>query len=94
MTVVQSEAAEAQVVARAQETRAEVRRTAIREMVKKIGSEPMQDMHFDLWAYPGQAEVFGMQRYEHSVIRQYVKVEGGDNPSPALVAMADFLMLC
>jgi hypothetical protein len=84
---------EALVIARAKETRAEARRTAIREMVKKIRCEPLQDMHFDLWAYPGQAEVFGMQPYEHSVIREYVKVVGGDNPSPALVAIANFLLL-
>jgi hypothetical protein len=72
----------------------EARQAAIRAMVAEIGSAPMQDMHFDAWYYPGQApEVFGLQRYEHSVIRQYVKIKGGDSPSPALVAMADYLML-
>lgn len=76
-----------------EEARKEALRITIRAMVKEIGSEPMQDMHLDVWDYPGQLEVFGMQRYEHSVIRQYVKVVGGQNPAPALIAMANYLLL-
>jgi hypothetical protein len=72
----------------------EARQAAIRAMVAEIGSAPMQDMHFDAWYYPGQSpEMFGLQRYEHSVIRQYLKLKGGESPSPALVAMTDYLML-
>lgn len=53
------------------------RRAAIRAMVTEISSEPMQDMQFNAWFYPGQsAQVFGLQQYEHSVIRKYVASTG------------------
>jgi hypothetical protein len=68
-------------------------RAAIRAMVKEIGSEPMQDIHHDAWFYPDQSpQLFGLQPYEHSVIRQYVAMVGGKTGS-ALVAMADYLMV-
>lgn len=72
----------------------EARQATIRAMVKEIGSEPMQDMHFDAWFYPGQSsQVFGLQPYEHSVIRKYVSMMAKDNPDSALVKMANYLML-
>lgn len=72
---------------------AEARRLAIRTMVKEIGSPPMQDMHFDAWYYPDQSpQVFGLQPYEHSIIRKYVSMHGAAENS-ALVQMANYLML-
>lgn len=69
------------------------RRAAIAAMVQEIGSPPMQDMHFDAWFYPDQShQVFGLQPYEHSVIRKYVSLSGAGADS-ALVQMADYLML-
>lgn len=71
----------------------EARRTAIRAMVKEIGSEPMQDMHFDAWFYPDQSsQVFGLQPYEHSVLRKFVSISGAGADS-ALVQLANYLML-
>jgi hypothetical protein len=71
----------------------EARRAAIRAMVKEIGSEPMQDMHFDAWYYPDQShKVLGIQPYEHSVLRKFVSISGAGADS-ALVQMANYLML-
>lgn len=71
----------------------EARRNAIRAMVKEIGSEPMQDMHYDAWFYPDQSsQVVGIQPYEHSVLRKFVSLSGAGADS-ALVQMANYLML-
>lgn len=64
----------------------EQQRLAIRAMVEEIGSPPMQDIHFDAWFYPNQSpQVFGLQTYEQSIIRKYVELKGGENPSLALI---------
>lgn len=64
----------------------ENQRAAIKAMVAEIGSPPMQDMHFDAWYYPDQSpQVFGLQKYEQSIIRKYVQLIGGENPSMALI---------
>lgn len=64
----------------------ENQRAAIKAMVAEIGSAPMQDMHFDAWYYPDQSpQVFGLQKYEQSIIRKYVQLIGGENPSLALI---------
>lgn len=64
----------------------ENQRAAIKAMVAEIGSAPMQDMHFDAWYYPDQSpQVFGLQKYEQSIIRKYLHLIGGENPSLALI---------
>lgn len=64
----------------------ENQRAAIKAMVAEIGSAPMQDMHFDAWYYPDQSpQVFGLQKYEQSIIRKYLQLKGGENPSLALI---------
>lgn len=65
----------------------------IRAMVAEIGSEPLQDAHFDAWYYPGQTPaVFGLQKYEQAVIRQYLRMIGGDTPPAGVVGAMNALM--
>ena len=69
-------------------TLTDARRNVIRAMVKELGHEPHQDLHFDLWNYrPGQP----MVSYDKCVIREYLELKGVE--SPALLAMADYLRM-